>query len=229
MANQSGWFLLNGDSFRVSWDGGGTPKALTIEYAGEKPSHPLAISIFGHGILTFYIRYLFRTPPGYNLWVRGPANLPKDGIHALEGVVETDWAVASFTMNWKLTRAGSPVHFERGEPFCMIVPRRRHELEAFVPRLERIEEEPDLAAQWQEFDRRRGLMNGLRRLAFRRAGQTGSDQVPWERHYFEGTSPTGVAAPEHQKKLTLRTFRGAGEAAEPEAAERAESGEYDSE
>jgi hypothetical protein len=39
---------------------------------------PSAISHFGSGILTWNVPYLFRTPPGYNLLVRGPANWPKD-------------------------------------------------------------------------------------------------------------------------------------------------------
>ncbi len=34
-------------------------------------------------------------------------------------MVETDWTAASFTMNWKLTRVGQIVRFERGEPICI--------------------------------------------------------------------------------------------------------------
>ena len=135
IANQSGWFLLNNAPLRVVWDGRTSINALQIEYEEERPAKPLVSSIFGYGILTWRVDYLFRTPPGYNLSVRGPVNMPKDGIHALDGVVETDWAVASFTMNWKLTRPNHPVTFEAGEPFCMIAPCRRHELEAFEPRI----------------------------------------------------------------------------------------------
>ena len=42
-------------------------------------------SHFGYGILTWTLPYLFRTPPDWNLLARGPSNLPKDGIQALEG------------------------------------------------------------------------------------------------------------------------------------------------
>ena len=80
------------------------------------------MSTFGSGILTFTIGYLFRTAPGYNLHVRGPANSPKDGIVALEGVVESDWTEAAFTMNWKVTRPNHPVVFEENEPIAMISP-----------------------------------------------------------------------------------------------------------
>ena len=61
-------------------------------------------SHFGCGIITFKIPYLFRAPQGYNLLARGPANLFKDGISPLEGLIEVDWAVSPFTMNWKVTR-----------------------------------------------------------------------------------------------------------------------------
>ena len=52
----------------------------------------LPASHFGDGILTWHLPILFRTPPGYNLLVRGPANYPKDAVSPLEGIVETDWA-----------------------------------------------------------------------------------------------------------------------------------------
>ena len=48
-------------------------------------------------------------------------------------MIETDWSVATFTMNWKLTRPHWPVTFEIGEPICMVVPQRRGELESFHP------------------------------------------------------------------------------------------------
>jgi hypothetical protein len=107
IANQAGWFLLNSHPIRVTWDGGNELSNLQVEYLKGFPPYP-AVSHFGHGIVTWTIPYLFRTPPGYNLLVRGPSNWPKDGAHALEGIVETDWSVATFTMNWMLTRPNQP-------------------------------------------------------------------------------------------------------------------------
>lgn len=124
VANQAGWFVLNDRAFEATWDGGKEKASVRVEYAdGAGEERPLATSHFGHGILTFHVPYLFRTPPGYNTLARGPANWPKDGACALEGLVETDWLVGSFTMNWKLTRPGLPVLFEKDEPVCMVVPR----------------------------------------------------------------------------------------------------------
>ena len=65
-------------------------------------------SHFGYGLLTFQLPYLFRTPPGYNLLVRGPANCPKDGAW-LDGLVGTDWSPARFFMTWQITRANEGV------------------------------------------------------------------------------------------------------------------------
>ena len=206
MANQSGWFLLNNAPFRVTWDGGNALDALKVEYLGEAPAQPLATSMFGYGILTWHVNYLFRTPPGYNLSARGPANMPKDGIYALDGVIETDWAVQSFTMNWKMTRPDHEVLFEEGEPFCMVVPQRRHELERFAPMTAPIGGVPELSEQWKDFAKRRKLMVGTRIIASLKGGVEAVERVPYERHYFQGQTPAGVPAPEHQQKLRLRPF-----------------------
>ncbi len=56
-------------------------------------------------------------------------------VFALEGIIETDWTVATFTINWKITRPNVPISFGEGEPICMIVPQRRAELERFRPSL----------------------------------------------------------------------------------------------
>jgi hypothetical protein len=143
IANQAGWMLLSEHAFTVTWDGGGGLDSVTIEpRSGPKP-YPAA-SHFGHGILTFSLPFLFKTSPGYNLLVRGPPNLPKDGIAPLEGLVETDWSPATFTVNWQLTRPDVPVTFEVGEPIAMLVPQARGELERFRPLVRRLDE----AATW---------------------------------------------------------------------------------
>jgi hypothetical protein len=126
MANETGWVLENPAPFRAVWDGSDSRDGVQVEYSPRCPiNHRLATSHFGSGIVTFPVSYLFRTAPGFNLLVRGPANWPKDGICALDGLVETDSSVAPFTMNWKITRPHDPVSFDEGEPFCMLDPQRR--------------------------------------------------------------------------------------------------------
>ena len=55
----------------------------------------------------------------------------KDGIHPLDGIIETDWAVATFTMNWKFTCVGVPVTFKKGEPIAMFFPFNEASLKPF--------------------------------------------------------------------------------------------------
>lgn len=217
VANESGWWILNRDALTAVWDGGDSLAALRVTY--DTPSRQTefenmfesnvhAKSNFGYGILTWEIPYVFRTDPGYNLLARGPANLPKDGVCALEGLIETDWSVSTFTMNWKLTRPGSPVRFEAGEPICMIVPQRRHELEAVVPRTGELSENPDLRTGYHEFRKSRWSARLLHLLAAANHPGVGDVRGEWEKDYFRGRTPIGDPAPEHVTKRRLLPFEG---------------------
>ena len=126
IANQAGWMISCPATFRAHWSGGSGLSAITIHIPegqggyGPLPPQLFIASHFGSGVLTFSLPYLFRTSPGYNLWVKGPVNMIKDGIQPLEGMVETDWAHATFTMNWKFTR-GIPTSRPRcWSPRCAI-------------------------------------------------------------------------------------------------------------
>jgi hypothetical protein len=198
MANQAGWFLLNSHAFRATWDGGDGPGALRLEYPSGGEPYP-ALSHFGSGILTFHVPFLFRTPPGWNLLARGPANWPKDGAFALEGLVETDWATATFTMNWKLTAVGRPVAFGAGEPFCMLVPQQRGDLERFRPEVLDVAADPEVRRGFEAWSRSRE-----RFLAELPAPGSAAARQGWQKDYFRGTAPDGTAAPAHQTKLRLR-------------------------
>ncbi len=206
VANQDGWFILNDCDLEAVWTGKPGIDSLKVKYAKGRESKFIR-NIFGHGILTWHIPYLFRTPPGYNLLVRGPANWMKDGVCALDGLVETDWAVATFTMNWKITRPFLKVKFQAGEPICMIVPRRRGEAEAFQPEIRNIESAPELQQghrKWAEA--RRQLIAEKKVMAQEnRLGGKGA-AAPWQPHYFRGSAPGGETAPEHQVNLRIRPF-----------------------
>lgn len=218
MANESGWWILNRDLVTAVWDGGPSRKALTVTYGEQVEADVSAASLFqsdvhvssnfGYGILTWEIPYIFRTEPGYNLLARGPANLPKDGASPLEGLVETDWAVAPFTMNWKLTRPGMPVHFESGEPICMIVPQQRGELEAVVPRTSELAGDPYLLAGYEQFHRERCSNKLFQALADAGHPGVGDARTAWEMHYFRGQTPSGDPAHAHATKRRLRDFEG---------------------
>src|SRR5581483_3288259 len=120
IANQAGWVIANPADFTAVWDGGPHLRNVHIDFGG-KPAEPVAppglapsvitvgahvptprdpriTSHFGSGVVTFSLPYLFRTPSGVNLWVKGLSNWIKDGAQPLEGIVESDWLAATFTM-----------------------------------------------------------------------------------------------------------------------------------
>jgi hypothetical protein len=206
MANESGWGLLNPIAFEAEWDGGPGRAALTITFDGGVQPAPLAQSLFGEGILTWAIPYLFRTPPGFNLLARGPANWPKDGVCALEGLVETDWATAPFTMNWKFTRPHCKVRFEQDEPFCMIVPSRRGECEAFAPEVRHVRADPSTAQGWKRWVMSREQLHVKKFLGIH-SNEYEQDLDAWEKDYFRGRGTDGRPAPEHETKCRLRSFQ----------------------
>lgn len=200
LANQAGWLILNNHKIAVEWDGGGGTNCLQIEQLGGEGACQ-ATSIFGDGILTFMVPYVFRTPAGINLHVRGPVNLPKDGIAALEGIVETDWSEAPFTMNWKLTRPGHRVVFDVGEPIAMIAPAGRGDIERFSAEIREMREDPELAAGFEAWSWSRNQFNWELQQFGSQAQKDG-----WQRHYMRGVTVTNKKAPEHQTGLTLAEF-----------------------
>jgi hypothetical protein len=207
IANQNGWELLNPHGFRAMWDGGESLDAVKVwPDTPERPEcAPAGISHFGCGILTFTIPFLFRLPAGYNLLVRGPANLPKDGIAALEGVVEADWTSSTFTMNWKFTRAGHPVRFDPGEPAAMIVPMRQGELERFVPAVIPAAQAYRTYGEFERWSTSRNRF--LQELA---VPGSQAQAEGWQRDYMHGRHVDGSHASTHQTRLKLARF------AEPE-------------
>lgn len=116
VANQLGWQLLNPFDVDVKWTGRPELDALRIKCEGT-----YVLSNFGGGIVTWRLPYLFRTPPGWHLWVKGPSNVSVHGASPLEGFVETDQAHETFTMNWQMTKRGR-VKWSAGHPICQLVP-----------------------------------------------------------------------------------------------------------
>lgn len=205
MANQWGWVVLNSHRIALHWDGTNGVGGLHLAYLKKPKHHRIASSTFGYGIVTFELPYLFRTPRGYNMQVRGLPNHIKKGIQPLEGIVETDWLPMPFTMNWKVTHPNELIVFDEGDPICMIVPRRRHELESFQPSVGDLSEMPDqgkVTLEWRES-----------RTHFVTEGNQDKDFVathPWQGTYFRGQLHPDHDAQiydDHQTKLRLALFK----------------------
>ena len=202
IANAHGWEMLVPCGFVAEWDGGAEPSAIkiTLDPGAEPDSAP--VSLFGQGIITFHIQAIFRTPPGWNMWVGGSPNRAKDAIAPLTGIIETDWSPFTFTMNWRFTRPGTPVRFEALEPFCFLFPMPRAALEEFEPAFAPLGTDPAIAARFQAWSEARN--------AFHASIQRDPPKAPadrWQKHYYRGVDVSGeTLVPDHRTKLRLRPF-----------------------
>jgi hypothetical protein len=202
IANQNGWVIACPVSFRAFWYGGPAPADVEVQFDG--PSDPCVMSHFGVGTITFSLPYLFRTPPGVNLWAKGPSNWIKDGVQPLEGVIETDWATSTFTMNWKLTRPNEWVRFDAGEPACMIVPIPRGYAEGFAPRVELMSNHPEVLAKYKAWEASRsGFLQGLK------TNDPAAVKQGWQKDYFKGETGEGTFDG-HQTRLHIKEFEQGG-------------------
>jgi uncharacterized protein DUF6065 len=178
VANQYGWEILSTHHVRASWDGTSKAEGLHVEnLCGDGPLH--CYSHFGEGVLTFQIPFLFKTPDGWNLMVRGPTNSPKDGIAALDGIIETDWAHSTFTMNWRFTRACT-VEFAVEEPICLFFPIQRGVLERFRGEIRMLEGNRELENKFREWSASRD-----RFLAGLEKGKPEVIAQGWQKDYLQ--------------------------------------------
>lgn len=200
IANAYGWVIGSPASFTAIWDGGDASEAIRMrrDDSGPAPAH----AAFGHGVLTFDIPFLFRTEPGYDLFVSGPFNSPKDGISALSGIVEADWTSATFSMNWRFTRRSLPVRFEIGEPICQFFPIRRGFLDSVDPVMVPLTSAPKTEAEYRAWARSRATFN-----TELEEGNSGTGR--WQKHYVQGKLAGEQTTParHHLTKLNLKSFR----------------------
>lgn len=199
MANQAGWMVTCPLNFTMVWNGGVDRTGLSLHFPqGEGVNAGQIRSHFGMGIVTFSMPWLFRTSPGFGLWVRGPGNMPRDAIAPLDGIVETDWAPYSFTMNWKVTRKDFVIEFKKGDPVALLVPFQLDALEQFEPRVRSVESDPTLAADYDAFNK--GRSAALAKLQ-------ATSEAAWSMDYMKGHKPDGTIVTEHRKAFKLKEFR----------------------
>jgi hypothetical protein len=201
IANAHGWLILNALPFIANWNGKSGIDAISVRPCGIG-APLLAQSHFGSGVLTFNVNALFRTEPGYDLMVTGPLNQPKDAIQPLSGIVETDWAPFTFTMNWKFTRKLTSITFERDEPFCMIFPVKRGLVEEIDPEIRSMQDDKEVYDAYNAFAKSRLKFN----MDLRVPGSTAQTQK-WQKDYFRGVTRFGTAPPDHRTKITAKDFK----------------------
>jgi len=197
MANQAGWVVRSPLSFVATWDGSVRPEGLKIRFTEDAGACANQVSShFGSGIVTFSLPWLFRTSKGVGLWVRGPANEPRDNLVALDGIVETDWAPYTFTMNWRVMRRGE-AFFKAGDAVCMLVPMMMELAEDVVPQIREIDDNPVLKEDFTHFVAKRS--GNIQKL---KEGGGGT----WAMDYMRGHLPDGTEVREHRKAFRLRGF-----------------------
>ena len=188
VANAHGWQILAPCGIRAEWNGSSATDSIRVSATDGYPwvDH-VAGSHFGGGVLTLHTSWLFRTEPGWNLLVSGPLNSAKHGIAPLSGIIETDWLPYPFTMNWRFTAPGA-ITFAAGEPICQIFPLPRGAVRDTQPEIWRLEQDGELHGQYVAWrDRREEFMSGWR------DGDPAKLKEAWQRFYFEGRRPDGVA------------------------------------
>ncbi|HVF64191.1 MAG TPA: DUF6065 family protein [Casimicrobiaceae bacterium] len=199
IANVHGWDIASPCAFDVEWNGGDRASDLTVRSRDAFPAFEhFARSHFANGVVTLHVGYLVRTDPGWHTLAGGPLNAPKDGIVALTGVIESDWLPYPFTMNWRMTRAGS-VRFERGETICSVFPVKAHALTRARAEIRHINDDPELRDEMKAWAACRAEF-----MANFEAGDPATIKAAWQRYYFKGQYSGGAPAErEHAAKLRV--------------------------
>lgn len=201
MANQAGWMVKAPISFSAVWSGQVEASAIQIDFDEDSIGRDGAVvSHFGSGIITFRLPFLFRTPPGIGLLVRGAPNWPLVNFAPLEGLVETDWNPASFTMNWKILEPDRPVRFEKEVPVCFIQPfdlNLPEQLKAVRRPLDQQSDDGRDYLTWRK-DRHDFM------------GSEAQKRGDWQKDYFRGMDASGKAVESHRTNFRLSEFEDRG-------------------
>ena len=131
----------------------------------------------------------------------GPFNQPKDGIQPLTGIIESDWAPFTFTMNWKFTRKNMPISFARDEPFCMVFPIKRSSIERIEPEFRAMEADPEVKEAYTAWAESRRTFNQDLKIP----GSEAHTQK-WQKDYFRGSARFGETPPDHRTRLRAKEF-----------------------
>lgn len=189
-ANTLGWTLYNPYEFTVSWRGGAGADAVVVECENSR----WAASWFGSGTFTLFPPFIVRTSPGINLLVRPVPNYPRPTVLTLEGIVETDWLQASFTLNFMILMPLVRTTFKVGEPLVQLVPYPREYIERFDAQIvhdgESYEQEMADYKAWNE----------------RRTQQVAQPIDP-DFDYMRGVKLDGQRVAEHKKLFRVPAFK----------------------
>ena len=193
IANQMGFVIKSLSKFSVIWDGTDAPNGVKVEILDNPyPGYQKISSHFGMGTVTIQNRFTFRTPPDINLMTINPPNHFIDGIHHMNGIIETDNLRRDFTFNLKVTRPNHKIIIEKGEYIGCIIPTPRYFIDGFSM------DTGDSVLSNEEIEEERKAMTdfGIERTSIDKNKPHGTG-----RRYFKGEDVYGCPFLDHQKKI----------------------------
>lgn len=152
-ANSMGWEILNPVDTEVVWTG--KEQGDQLHFKVQRADPFAARPHFGSGTITWYLPFIFRTPPDYGLIVTGPANQDKANVVPLDAFIRTDWLPFPFTMNWRITQADKKIVFKAGEPICRIFPYPLALLNEMKMEIRDLADDPGFMQQVQQWEKER--------------------------------------------------------------------------
>lgn len=152
-ANSMGWEILNPVDTDIVWTG--KEKGDQLHFKVQRADPFAARPHFGSGTITWYLPFIFRTPPDYGLIVTGPANQDKANVIPLDAFIRSDWLPFPFTMNWRITEADKTVSFKAGEPICRIFPYPLALLNDMQMEIRDLSDDPAFMQQVQQWEQER--------------------------------------------------------------------------
>jgi len=196
-ANTMGWEILNPVDVELSWSGMDDGDQIEVKSVRD----PFAPGPhFGSGTVTWYLPFLFRTPPEYGLIITGPANQDKQHIVPLDAFVRTDWVPFPFTMNWRITMPKTTVKFAAGDPICRVLPYPLELLNNMELELHDTQEDPAFMRKVKDWEKQRQVDYQNQQKAEQKWAAEGKKPAMkdlWNSQYAKGRG-SDAGAIEHQ-------------------------------
>ena len=170
---------------------------VILDGAGEVQGLYVLPEAQGTGVAQAILAWSKAQQSRIGLWVHGAPNAPVDNAYALDGIVETDWLCAGFTVNWKITKRNTPVFFQKGDPVCMLTPYPLDLLEGLTPKQKLVTAEPELHDAFRAAADRRNQ-------TLQRTAEKGEKH--FELDYMHGRDEEGHKRQGHRTNVKLATF-----------------------
>lgn len=178
-ASGFGWYVFLPMRFKLMWDGHDMlwtydgidewlPLSRPVQYPGFSDRFDQCAPAYAQGFaptflgpsiqpggLQVWTGCIAKTAPGWNLLVRGVANLPKSlAYETLEGIIETDHWFGPLFDNIRILKTDTPIEFRNDIPFLQVQPVRKEVYSDKFLRNFAVKELNDLGPeQWERFHR----------------------------------------------------------------------------